>query len=299
MTVIYRPATPADTPAVYRVFTDTLADLSARINQPADSTAGAADAWLRRQPLFDHLAETAAYAWLAEADGEVIGYARSIQRGPLLELTEFFVLPGRQSAGVGGELLRRAFPADAPGATRRAIIATIDTRAQARYLRAGVYPRFPIYEFNRAPEPVSVPTDLEIRPLAEAADPLALAGTIDTAVLGHRRDPDHAWFQATRQGYAYFRQGQPVGYGYHGPFMGPFALLNPADQPAVLAHAETQWNAQGHDRIAFETPLINQTAVDYLLARRYQFGGFFAFFMTSVPFGQFDRYVCSSPLFFI
>ena len=72
--------------------------------------------------------------WFAEdeATGEAIGYARSILRDGVRELTEFFVLPEAQGAGVGRGLLARAFPAD--GARHRAIVATMDPRAIARYL---------------------------------------------------------------------------------------------------------------------------------------------------------------------
>lgn len=299
MTVTYRPGRLADLEATYEVFKHALADLSARINQKADSTADDIGAWDRRRPLFEHLTRTAAYFWVAERDGQIIGYARSIQRGPLLELTEFFVRPGHQSGGVGGALLARAFPAVAPGVTERAIIATIDERALSRYLRAGVYPRFPIYEFWRAPESVPVPTTLTYKPLSAVPDPLPLLGALDEAVLGHRRDADHSWLMDTRQGYLYQRAGQPVGYGYLGQFMGPFAVLDPADQPAVLAHAEAAWHAQGYARIGFELPLINTTAVTYLLGRGYRLESFFANFMSSAPTTRFENYVCTSPIFFI
>src|SRR6185295_12550360 len=112
----------------------------------------------RRRPLFEHLARSAEEFWIAEEAGDAIGYARSILRDNALELTEFFVLPGRQSAGVGRELLARAFPKD--DVAHRSIIATTDARAQGRYLRAGVYPRFPIYYFGAPPRPVAEPSDL-------------------------------------------------------------------------------------------------------------------------------------------
>ncbi len=68
----------------------------------------------RIQPLYALLAEIAAEWWVAEDDaGRLIGYARSIERGAgygLFELSEFFVRPGHQSAGVGRALLERAFP---------------------------------------------------------------------------------------------------------------------------------------------------------------------------------------------
>jgi len=72
----------------------------------------------------------------------MIGFSRSIVRGHVRELTELFVMPCQQSGGVGAELLSRAFPDE--GAAYRAIIASSDARAQALYLKSGVYPRFPI-----------------------------------------------------------------------------------------------------------------------------------------------------------
>jgi GNAT superfamily N-acetyltransferase len=41
------------------------------------------------------------------ASGSVVGYARSLERGGLVELTEFFVHPGLQAKGVGRALLAR------------------------------------------------------------------------------------------------------------------------------------------------------------------------------------------------
>jgi ribosomal protein S18 acetylase RimI-like enzyme len=260
-------------------------------------TAGDPDAWTRRRPLFEHLARTAAYFWVAEQDGSVIGYARSIARDGVLELTEFFVRPGHQSAGVGRELLAHAFPSD--DARHRVIVATTDARALGRYLRAGVYPRFPIYYLGRAPETVSVPTDLEITPITDAAGALPVLARLDRAILGHSRHADHAWLLEVAQGYLYRRAGQPAGYGYVGHNYGPFALLEMADFPAVLAHAENQAQARGADRVGFEVPLVNQAAVDYLIGRGYRLDGFFAFFMSNVPLGRFENYICTSPPFFI
>ncbi len=95
----------------------------------------------------DHVARTAAEFWIAEgADGEASGYARSIDRDGVFELTEFFVRPGTQSQGVGRELLERAFPAGR--GHLRLIIATTDIRAISRYLRADVMPRFPVTTFT-------------------------------------------------------------------------------------------------------------------------------------------------------
>src|SRR5437016_5810963 len=93
--------------------------------------------WPQLDLLLVHLAPTAAEWWVAidEADGEMVGYARSIERRGLFELAELFVRPDRQSAGLGRQLIERTFP-DGRGDVRL-ILATSDVRALARYYAAG------------------------------------------------------------------------------------------------------------------------------------------------------------------
>lgn len=301
MTVIYRPGTLEDSFAVYRVFHTSILDFGERANM-MPITGGAdpavlAELWPKRRSLFEHLARTAHAFWIAEADEKVVGYARSLLRDGVQELTEYFVLPEYQSAGVGRELLARAF--SEVGAHRRVIIATVDPRALARYLKVGVYPRFPIYNLARLPEAgVAVESDLVIQPFAAPPQSLAVLRALDTQVLGYTRDADHAWLALERQGYFYLRNDKPVGYGYIGDRSGPFAVLEESDWPAVLAHFEAEAAAQGVD-FAVEAPLINRRAVDYLLRRGCRLDDFFAFFMSDSPFGRFENYLCTAPPFFM
>jgi GNAT superfamily N-acetyltransferase len=300
MSLTFRPASLADSYTVYQIFEQAILDFSQRFGLTAITDgrdpATLVELWQRRQPLFEHLARTADQFWLAEADGQAIGYARSILRGQVRELTEFFVLPGHQSAGVGRELLALALPQ--AGAAHRVIIATTDARALGRYLKAGVYARFPIYYFTRSPEAVTVTTDLTIEPVTASPEVIETLAAVDKTVLGHRRDEDHEWLLVQRQGYLYYRQQQPVGYGYTSPSTGPFALLHESDFPAILAHAESQAVEQGHS-FGVEAPLINRAAVDYLLSRGCQMEQFFAFFMSDAPFGRFENYLFTSPPFFM
>ncbi|MFN8453774.1 MAG: GNAT family N-acetyltransferase [Anaerolineae bacterium] len=298
--ITFRPGTLADSYTVYTIFRQSILDLGQRLGVMAitggDNPDVLAQLWEDRRPLFEHLAGTAEHFWLAEKDGQPIGYARTIVRDGVRELTEFFVLPQHQLAGIGRKLLGRVFPAD--DIKRRVIIATPDTRSLARYLKVGVYPRFPTFYLSRSAEKVAVASDLRPEPIALSPENLARLRAIDLTVLGHQRDIDHTWLLEVQQGYLYYRGRETVGYGYLGQSQGPFALLNEADFPAVLAHAETEAAAQG-DVFGVEVPMINRAAVDYLLGRGCQLDSFFAFFMSDALFGKFENYIFPSPPFFM
>ncbi len=298
----FRPGTPDDTPAVYDVFVQALADLERRTGTSGSDNvwtdpAFVAGWWERRRGLFDHLAGTAEGFWVAERDGQIIGYARATLHDGVRELTEFFVLPGHQSGGVGRELLARAFPYS--DERHRVIIASSDVRALARYLKAGVYPRFPIYFLSRMPQPVDVPTDLTVEAVEAVPETLAALRTIDQAILGFTRDVDHTFLLHDRRAEFYRRGEQVVGYGYFGNGTGPLALLEAADFPAVLARLETEAAARNEREFGLNVPLINRAAVDYLLGRGFRLEDFTVFFMSDEAFGAFEHYIVSSPPFFL
>lgn len=302
MPTYLRPGSVDDALAVYDVFVQATADLDHRMGLPDVDNhwldpAFVASYWQRRQSLFEHLARTADRYWVAEVNGQIVGFARSSLRDGVRELLEFFVRPGYQGQGIGGELLRRAFPA--AGARRRAIIATREMRALARYMKAGVYPRFPAYYTFRKPELVEVSTDLEFAPAADNPETLAAIRAIDQAILGFTRDVDHGFLLHDRQAILFRRAGQVVGYGYFGKGAGPIALLDAADFPAVLARAESEAAARGDDEFGMQLPLVNRHAVDYLLDRGFQFENFTVFFMSDEPFDRFENYIFTSPPFFM
>jgi GNAT superfamily N-acetyltransferase len=299
MAVIYRKGTVEDSHSVFQVFTQSIMDLGDRTNVMAITGGNRPEVldslWDRRKPLFDFLAQDGAHFWLAEVDGKVIGYARSIEHDGLLELTEFFVLPKQQSAGVGGELLARAFPKSTE--RYRTIVATLDERALNRYLNAGVYARFPIKYFYHNAEKVDMRSDLNIESMQHEIH-LAQINRIDQQILGHQRETIHKWIITTRSGFVYQRGGEVVGYGYVGSHSGPFAVLDENDFPVVLAHAESTAAELGEE-FGVETPLINKKALQYFLERKYKMDSFTALFMSNEPFGRFENYLCFSPILFM
>ena len=300
MPITYRRGTLDDSQKTFEVFHRSIMDLGSRLNVMPISGGHDPEVIqnlkVRRAPLFDHLARTSDAFWVAEQEDTVIGFARSILRNGVRQLTEFFVLPEHQSAGVGGELLRRAFPLN--GADHRFILATIDSRAVQSYLKAKVYPLFPCYAFSRPAEKRPVESDLAIERITPSAQAMGELIRIDNTVLGFHREAEHAWLLEARQGYFYKRNKEVVGYGYLGDHDGPFAALEANDFPAILAHAETEAAKRGSE-FTVEVPMVNRCAVDYLITRGCKMEGFFEFFMADSTFGKFENYILTSPPFFV
>ena len=300
--VTLKPGTVADSYPVFLVFERAYADLTRRLGIARETSIAdpekLARMWDTRRPMYEHLAATADQFWLAKRDDKIVGFARSILRDRLRLLTEFFVLPGEQSGGLGRQLLARAFPAE--GVDRRWLLATSDLRAQALYLKHGLYPRFPAYYFWRQPRDLPLPeSDLAIEAADASDETLLIMGDVDSQLLDHRRDVDHAWLMTDRQAYLYYRAGKPTGYGYAGPRIGPFALLNDSDFPAVLAHAEGETARLGHAHFGLEVPMVNQVAVSYLLNQGFRIDAFMAHFMSDSPVDRFGNYIFTSPPFIL
>jgi len=292
-----RRATAADNEPCFRAFIEAVTDLSKRIGAPWDPDP--ADLWPRLEPIFKRLGDHAAEWWLAQdaGDGEVIGYARSVDRDGLFELTEFFVRPARQSAGVGRRLLELAFPPDRGEV--RAIIATPDLRALSRYYRAGTVVRFPIVSLTGPPAAAAEASDLDI--VRASPDDIPELAALERSVIEFDRGSDElAWLLEQREGYLYRREGRTVGFAFIGPpgtGTGPIGALEPADQVPILLHAEARAKALGRDEVSFEVPMINEVAMRHLLDRRFRMDPFMTLLLTSRPFGQFDRFIPFSPPF--
>jgi GNAT superfamily N-acetyltransferase len=292
-----RRGTPEDTRRAFDVFLPAVMDLTARLGTPWTPDPETLRSEL--SPMMEHLADHAAEWWVAEdrESGEMIGYARSVERGGLFELSEFFVHPDRQSAGVGGALLTRAFP-DGRGDVR-AIIATTDVRAQARYYRAGTTVRFPIVALAGPPGargPAPENPAIEVVRLDHSAIPELIE--IESAVLEFHRGDEFAWLLEQREGYLYRRAGDSIGFAFvSAGGSGPMAALEAEDQVAILDHLEGRALALGMKELSLEVPMVNEVAMNHLLGRGFRMDPFLTLFMSSRPFGRFDRFIGFAPPF--
>jgi hypothetical protein len=299
--VVFRRGNVRDSYNTFLIFEEAYADLLKRLGSTTPTSIADPEKldemWVQRKPLYEHLANTADQFWVVERERKMIGFGRSILRGDLRQLTELFVLPGEQSGGVGKELIRLTFPED--GVKFRSILSTTDMRAQGLYLRSGVTPRFLAYYFGKTPEPKKLSIELEAVPIRDFDETIELLGAIDEQVFGFRREVDHLWLSSERQGFIYFYEEEPVGFGYVGHNNGPFAVLNPELYPDVLAHAENLAAEEGRDHFGIEVPVVNRTTVSYLLNNGFKMDTFAAVLMTNAEFGDLSKYIFFSPSFFL
>ncbi len=299
--VRYRPLRPDDTWAAYAIFRRSLADLLTRQGQSWPWVEQDEAEWLQWRPLFEHMEATADQAWGAEVDGQLVGYARSIRRADTRELTELFVVVEAQGHGVGRALLERAFPATGVG--HRSIVATADPAALSRYLRQGFRCTSPVYAFEGRPGEAS-PDRLDglvVKSLDDLSAEERSAGlaAVDDAILGARRDEDHAWLGTRGRGWLLVRAGAPVGYAYSGTRQGPIATLDPGDMPAAIGVVERDVLVAGGDMVSLTVPLANTTATGYLIGRRYRLDPFTMHLLEDLPTVAADRYILTSPPFFL
>ena len=140
-----RNVRPEDLEEVWRVHVAASNDLMVRRGRPAarpPDTPVASDARAG-------LASDPDGYFCAVEDGQIRGMVSALVRGRVWYLSMLFVLPGNQGRGLGRALLERALSyGQAHGVEIRCTWATLDPRAQARYVMAGMAPRWPIYRLD-------------------------------------------------------------------------------------------------------------------------------------------------------
>ncbi len=233
--------------------------------------------WQHHAPTRRHLriASDASF-WVAEEGArfgttKVIGYARSLVRERVWQLTEFFVLPGYHRQGVGSALLGECLADGARvGVDVRLVLASHHPGADALYMRqAGCFPHLPMLLLAgsldrlrldaRSPVTISDTRQPSVTTGEGAmrlrAEPLLLSlpvqdalDALDRAAVGYARPEEHLLWAREMGGLdgaaRLFRllsaSGEPgpiVGYAYLGVHSsGPACALDPTYLPAMLTH---------------------------------------------------------------
>src|ERR1051325_8692319 len=239
--ITIRRGTVEDTTACHSTMWHAITDFAQRRGMPMMGTAE--DWWAGSEREFTYLASAAAEWWVADdgATQTVVGYARSIERGGLLELTEFFVHPGQQAKGLGRALLARAFP-HSRGEVR-SIIATTDVPALGRYYTADMVARFPFLTLTGTCSENAMPGGVDIIQVdATRTSLLADITAIERATLGYPRgDEELRWILEGREGYVYRRGERTIAFAFVGAEgAGPIAAIEGAGLNPALLHGESR-----------------------------------------------------------
>ena len=282
---------------VWRVHVASSSDGAVRRGQPATRPADAPVASDARAVL---ASDPDGY-FCAVEDGRIRGMVSALVRGPVWYLSMFFVLPGDQGRGLGRALLERALAyGEARGVEVRCTLATLDPRAQARYVMAGMAPRWPIYRLDgdaAAVTRLKARAGLDPRARELPCDPGA-AETLTAEVFGHGRADDLAhWRGDGGEAVAIERGGDLAAFAYRrGERIGPAAGR---DETALLqaVAAAAAAGASGGGSVTMRVPGACTSLLEALVSCGFRIGAL-TLFMASRPFGRPELYLPSGPILY-
>src|SRR5262245_47399314 len=239
MPIIYRPAHATDLVRADELVVASINDLTER--------HGFGKIASPRPPPFQlfSLKDDRDGLWVADDDGEMVGFAWSWVCADLCFLAQLFISPERQGSGIGNELIKRTWgPAQAKGATNKALITfTFNTVSQGLYLRHGMFPRFPIYFFSVTSDRLKErPEGAQFRSvkLEETSLDLRHFAVIDAQALGISREKHRYLIKdPSTEGILLYQGDACVGYAY---------IAEGHIGPLAVAHSD-------HMALAFRTAL--------------------------------------------
>ena len=292
-----RKVRPDEIEDVWRVHVASSNDGTVRRGQPAERPADtpvASDARVG-------LASDPEGYFCAVEDGRIRGIVSALVRGRLWYLSMFFVLPGDQSRGLGRALLERALAyGEARGAEIRFTWATLDPRAQARYMMAGMAPRWPIYRLDgdaAAVARLEARAALDSRQRGFPCDPGA-AEKLTADVFGEDRADDLAHWRADGgTSVAIERGGELAAFAYRrGARIGPAAGRDETALLGAVAAAAAAGAADGGS-VTARIPGVCSSLLEALVGCGFRLGTT-TLFMASRLFGRPELYLPSGPILY-
>jgi GNAT superfamily N-acetyltransferase len=233
----------------------------------------------------------------AVEDGRIRGMVSALVRGRVWYLSMFFVLPGDQGRGVGRALLERALAyGEARGADVRCVCSSLDSRAQARYVMAGMAPRWPIYRLDGDAAAVArfttrVGFDSRARKLPHD---LGAAEKLMAEVFCDRAHDLVHWRGDGGTAVTIERSGEPAAFAFrHGERIGPAAGR---DETALL-QAVVAAAAHGDGSVTMRVPGACASLLEALVSSGFHIR-ISAVFLSSRPFGRPELYLPSGPVLY-
>jgi hypothetical protein len=209
-----------------------------------------------------YLATDPAGCWVAESDGEMVGFATSFNRELMWILASYAVQPGLQGQGIGTALLAAALH-HGRGCLRGMLSASGDPKAVRRYRAAG-FSLHPQMYLTGTVDRSAIPVVEKVRD-GSAAD-FELMDSIDRRVRGAAHGPDHSWLLST------FRlvvsdTSTGSGYAYHAADGMPALLAATNRRTATRLLWECLATSSGGVLVPHVTA-ANEWAIDVGLAAR-------------------------------
>ena len=237
----------------------------------------------------------------AVEDGRIRGMVSALVRGQVWYLSVFFVEPGEQGRGLGRAMLERALAyGEAREAQIRCTWATLDPRAQARYVMAGMAPRWPIYRVDgdaAAVARLEARAGLDSHGRERPCDPGA-AEKLTAEVFGHGRADDLAhWRDDGGVALAIERGGELAAFAYRrGERIGPAAGR---DEPALVraVAAAAVAGSSGGRSVTMRVPGACTSLLETLVRCGFRLGDP-TLFMASRLFGRPELYLPSGPILY-
>src|SRR5262245_4634595 len=237
----------------------------------------------------------------AVEEGRIRGMVSALVRGRVWYLSMLFVLPGDQGRGVGRALLQHALAyGDARGVDVRCVLSSLDHRAQARYVMAGMAPRWPIYGLSGdavAVARLEARVGRGLRP-RELAHGLGAAEKLVAEAYGDSRAHDLShWQNEGAATVAIERDGELAAFAFRrGERIGPAAARDETSLFRAVTAAVVS-AAGSSKRVTLRVPGACASMLEALIASGFQISNM-TVFLSSRPYGRPELYLPSGPILY-
>jgi ribosomal protein S18 acetylase RimI-like enzyme len=294
--IVVRQARPEDMVGCARVFRRSATDLSRR-HGDAPPPFHLPD----HVKALAHLQRTDPRGFqVAVMDSKVVAFASTILRGNTHFLSMLWALPALQSRGIGRRLLARAFTQPRPPASAvRCVFASLDSKAQALYLKFGMRPRGMFYLLRgkpaRSPRPARAVELIQVGQVGRTSrEMLAIAARFDRTFRAARRDADIR-FVMSLPGARFFaarRRDATIGYAVVNEKgrVGPAGVLDSRDSAGLAWAVKEAARTMGADNMIIVVPGVNHGALDVFFRAGLR-TEFFGAWMSAKPIGTFEGYL--------
>jgi GNAT superfamily N-acetyltransferase len=295
--VAYRPAAESDVERTYEVMLEANEELNGRLHRAVviQDTSPPARALAVRCNAIRHDPDR---FWVAEADGEVVGFGLATVRRHLWYLAALHVIPAFQSMGIGRELITRCLTGEAPGSTRLTVTDAAQPVSNALYGRFGMFPQVPIVEIEGPPRACGqADSALDVNQIDAGDGAAADLAAIDESIFGTARPEDHeCWLGMPKtRGFRLYHGSAMVGYLYLDDqgVIGPVAM---SESALLVAAVETAIRLAADAEIALvraRVPGAARSALTHFLDHRFRIGPSTYLLLTSSDLRNLDRYLAS------